>query len=104
MSASAIFFILHKCGSAVTGFKCFLVIFVWSIRFVDLNCVSFCHQTISKCLYGTNFKQTDSIVLATSGNLKCYTHDQQCDIIICTAVLHGNNSTLICLIFAHASA
>ena len=60
----------------------------------------FSHQTITKCLYTCStssaiIKQTDSIVLATSDNLKCYTYDQQCRIsvhsFIFLSVLYGNN-------------
>ena len=52
----------------------------------------FSHQTISKCLYSTSLviKQTDSIVLVASGDLKCYAHDQQCCIFL--SVLHGNSN------------
>ena len=35
------FFMLHKCGGALTVLKCFLVIFVWSVHFVESNCISF---------------------------------------------------------------
>ena len=35
------FSILHKRGGALTGLKYFLVIFVWSVHFVDLNCIGF---------------------------------------------------------------
>ena len=35
------FFILNKHGSALTGSKCFLVVSVWSIPFVDSKRFSF---------------------------------------------------------------
>ena len=71
----------------------------------------FSHQIIAKCLYSTCVvvKQINSIFLATSDDLKCYTRDQLC-CIFCTqccvfrSVLYGNNSTLIRLIFAYTSA
>ena len=71
----------------------------------------FSHQEIGKCPYSTGVvvKQTNSIFLATHDNLKCYVCDQLC-CIFCTqccifrSVLYGNNSILICLIFAYASA
>ena len=69
--------ILHKCGGAVTGLKCFLVVFVWSVHFVDSKHIGI---QPSECPYSTSLviKQTDSIILATSGDLKCYACDQQC--------------------------
>ena len=55
-----------------TGFKCFLVVFVRSVHFVDLNHVSFqpSDNRYLKCLCSTSLviKQTDSIALATSDN------------------------------------
>ena len=84
-----LFFILHKHGGALPGLKCFLIIFVLSVLFVDLNHVGFQpSDNRYKCLHSTNvvIKQTDSIILATSGDLKCYTCDQQCFISVCSAV------------------
>ena len=88
-------------------FNWYKMLFVQSIHFVDSNCVTF--QPSDNCLCTSLvIKQTNSIILATSrsGDLKCYTHDQQCCIfhtpVFPFAVLHGNHSTLIRLIYAHA--
>ena len=57
---------------------------------------------MSKCQYSASLviKQTNSIVLATSDHLKCYSHGQQCYIFL--SVLYEYNSTLICLILKFA--
>ena len=93
---SIIFFILHKRGSALPGClcsKCSLKPHWFSAIRQDM---------ISACLI-TNLYYID-----TSGDLKCYACDQQCCIFrmqccIFLSVLYENNSTLIHLIFAHAS-
>ena len=88
---STVFILFHSVQAwlCFNWLKCFLVIFVWSIHFVE---PVFSHQTIGKCT-SLVIKQTDSIVLATFGNLKCYACDQQCCIFL--SVLYGNSSALI---------
>ena len=105
--------ILHECGQELECckvcdtselltrqcIKCFLVVFVWNVHFVDSNCIGFLPSD-NKCLYDTSvfIKQTNTILLATSSDL-LYACDEQCYIFL--SVLYGNNSTIIHLIFVY---
>ena len=107
---SATFSIVHKFGSALTGLKCFLASCLWqSIHLINLV---FSHQTINKCPHSWSLviKQTDNILLAILlATQKCYKMWSKQYCIFCSvlyflkAVLCGNNSTHIRLIFTHAS-